>query len=251
MLDPAMKKQKIVSLVPSWTETLIRAGAHVVGRTRFCIHPQEEIEDIPEVGGTKEVRWNEIRQLQPDLILFDKEENPLSFSEECPFPWRATHVTNLDSCQQEMKSLSQELKLPKLEAWAQELEGLLKTRTHSWDSLNIPGELEKLRGTETSISRPVMYIIWKKPWMAVGRETFIGSVLNYLGAQVYDTGEKYPTVTEEEMKGCHLLFSSEPYPFLKKKSELLDDGWTGSLIDGEKFSWFGLRSLEFLKSLRT
>ena len=43
----------MISMVPSWTETLIAAGANVVGRTRFCVHPKDAVAVIPSFGGTK------------------------------------------------------------------------------------------------------------------------------------------------------------------------------------------------------
>ena len=58
-------------MVPSWTETLLRAGIPVVGRTRFCIHPADQVKNIPIVGGTKEVNWDIVQDLKPDLVLMD------------------------------------------------------------------------------------------------------------------------------------------------------------------------------------
>ena len=50
-------RMRVVSLVPSWTETLIEAGVDVVGRTRFCLHPRDRVKSIPAVGGTKDADW--------------------------------------------------------------------------------------------------------------------------------------------------------------------------------------------------
>ena len=75
------KKAKIVCLVPSWTETLLLAGALVVGRTRFCIHPANLVADIPVVGGTKNMKLEDILRLEPDLVIMDQEENRLEMAE--------------------------------------------------------------------------------------------------------------------------------------------------------------------------
>jgi len=68
---------RVVSLIPSWTETLIEASRHsdfeVVGRTRFCIHPDDCINNIPVVGGTKDVNWQRVMDCKPDLLLLDRE----------------------------------------------------------------------------------------------------------------------------------------------------------------------------------
>ena len=54
---------RIISLVPSLTETLIWADAHVVGRTRFCIHPESRVDEIQIVGGTKKIDLSKIVNL--------------------------------------------------------------------------------------------------------------------------------------------------------------------------------------------
>ena len=74
-------RQKIVCLVPSWTETLLECGAEVVGRSRFCIHPADRVKDIPAVGGTKDFRLQEILNLKPAIVILDKEENRKEMAE--------------------------------------------------------------------------------------------------------------------------------------------------------------------------
>ncbi len=69
--------ERIVSLVPSITETLIELGAgnRVVGITNYCIHPARAVEIIPRLGGPKSISIEKIDALQPDLVITDKEEN--------------------------------------------------------------------------------------------------------------------------------------------------------------------------------
>ena len=72
-----MPYKKIVSLVPSLTELLfdLGLGDSVKGRTRFCVHPKEEVESVPIIGGTKNPRIDKIRAIEPDLVIANKEEN--------------------------------------------------------------------------------------------------------------------------------------------------------------------------------
>ena len=75
---------RIVSLVPSLTLTLFDLGLtsnEIVGRTPWCIHPAEKVSEVMVVGGTKTPNLNKIRKLKPDLIVMDKEENPLDVYE--------------------------------------------------------------------------------------------------------------------------------------------------------------------------
>lgn len=89
---------RIVSFVPSWTETLLECGADIVGRTRFCIHPADRVAAIPTVGGTKVANWDRVRSLQPDLVILDREENTVAMAEATPGRFLATHVTSFASC---------------------------------------------------------------------------------------------------------------------------------------------------------
>ncbi len=238
---------RVISFVPSWSETLIEAGVGLCGRTRFCIHPKEQVNKIPIVGGTKNVDWAKVESLKPDLLIFDKEENPKEFTEKTQIPWLATHVVDLESCYKELHQLGQTFKNSQLSEWSSEMKGLLSKPKRKWDFSKIPGEIEKINSGKKFES--LLYLIWKNPWMTVTHETYIGSVLNYLGApmEVIIGENRYPEVSEEQLKENYLLFSSEPFPFAKRKAELVDSGLTGSLIDGEKYSWYGIRSLSFLK----
>lgn len=241
---------RIVSMVPSWTETLLKAGIQVVGRTRFCIHPPKMITNIPIVGGTKDVNWDLVVDIKPDLVLLDQEENPLEMAQECPVPYLATHVNSLETLQKELVRLGEEFRNPELMELAVTALDVLEAPIPKWDPKRIPGFMEWVK-TPSQDYEEVLYLIWKKPWMAVSRETYIGSVLEKLGAKIveFPAGEKYPVLDEvTEFNKALLLFSSEPFPFQKKIADLKSEGLEGAIVNGESFSWFGTRSLEFLKT---
>lgn len=238
---------RIVSLVPSWTETLLEAGVKVVGRTRFCIHPPQLITNIPVVGGTKEVSWELIEDLKPDLILLDKEENPLEMAEECPYPFLATHVDSISSLARDFKILSQTFDNSRLAEWGEQTQQVAAAAPRVWNPQKVPGFQEWVKMPSEPL-KTVSYIIWKKPWMAAGRGTYISSVLEKMGVTVYEgQGEKYPVLEEEELASCFNLFSSEPFPFKQKIEDLKALDYEGAVVDGECFSWFGIRSLRFLQ----
>lgn len=241
---------RVVSMVPSWTETLLRAGVQVVGRTRFCIHPPQLITNIPIVGGTKDVSWDLVMDLKPDVVLLDQEENPLEIAEECPVPYLATHVSSLKTLHVELVRMSEYFDNANLKAMATVCEDILKAPTPQWHFKEIPGFLDWVK-RPTKEYHEVMYMIWQKPWMSVSRETYIGSVLEKLGAKlkVLPESEKYPVVDIEDMKGAFLLFSSEPFPFHKKIGDLRELGLEGAVVNGESYSWFGARSLDFLSEI--
>src|SRR5688572_32795953 len=68
---------RIISLVPSQSEYLWDLGIKPIGITKFCIHPDEMFRAITRVGGTKSLDLEKIRQLKPDLIIGNREENEL------------------------------------------------------------------------------------------------------------------------------------------------------------------------------
>jgi iron complex transport system substrate-binding protein len=69
--------QRVVSLVPSITESLfdLGAGPAVVGVTDYCVFPAVDLETMPRVGGTRKPDLSEIINLAPDLVIANQEEN--------------------------------------------------------------------------------------------------------------------------------------------------------------------------------
>ena len=157
---------RVISLVPSWTETLLEAGVNVVGRTRYCVHPAPRVSHLPVVGGTKDVDWEKVRELNADLLLLDREENPLWMAEQSPIRWHATHVRDVPSLAQEMREISSLFNSTVLSHWADEAAALTPRSTP-------PPELWLQRWGEWDSQAPIAYVIWKNPWMVVGPSTYI------------------------------------------------------------------------------
>ncbi len=241
---------RVISMVPSWTETLLECQVQVVGRTRYCIHPCNKLKEIKVVGGTKDFNLELIRDLQPDLILLDQEENSKAifdaFSDKC----QVTHIEKVEDVSKELKDLGLKLKNENLLKLANRWQAVAEKKIASRDFEKIPGVLNWLRPPSAQIDC-LVYVIWRAPWMAVNQDTFIASVIRHLGF-----GERLRTQSKKyyefEMKDLPqntlLLFSSEPFPFVKFQNELLDYGAASAIVDGESFSWFGVRSLQFLEN---
>lgn len=256
---------RVISMVPSLTETLLSVEDtfKVIARTRYCVHPSVKVSTLPVVGGTKDIDWDSVQKLQPDLLIFEKEENPRKLAEECPMPWEALHVQGVHSMSPELSRLAEKLNSPGLQQIADRWKQIcrkIETKAKSaevtrWNFQSIPGELENWVSPRRGAKfEKIVYVIWRKPWMCVSKETFIGSQLIALGAgaQLPDFKTKYPEFNLEDydLSSTYFLFSSEPFPFAKFKQEILSLGIQGaSLVDGELYSWFGTRSLEFMESL--
>lgn len=235
---------RVVSFVPSWTETLITAQVEIVGRTRFCIHPENAVRLIPIVGGTKNILIEQVKALKPDLVLFDKEENNLVMYQQCldsGLNCYATHVTDLKTCGQELLQLAKLLNNSDLKDWGLEYLSLTCIPQSQIQKSVIEGEFER--------SDRYSYVIWKNPFMRVSPDTFIGDVLRLFEINLEVSPKKYPEITESELKKTFCLFSSEPFPFAQHINDLKKHGFRGVLVDGEKLSWYGIRTLKFLRLL--
>ncbi len=222
---------RIVSLVPSQTEFLLDIGASVVGRTKFCIHPESEVKNIDLVGGTKKFRFDRIKNLSPDLIIGNKEENYQEGIEELAhdFPVWMSDIFTLEDSFDMMSSLG---KICDLELRAEHVVSDCKA---------------SLKRVEGKFSGKVVYLIWKNPWMAAGKNTFIDHMLTFLGYENLISDERYPHLTMQkiaELIPDKILLSSEPFPFKENELKEASNLWPGAecqLVDGELYSWYGSR----------
>lgn len=265
-----------ISFVPSWTETLLAADVQVLGRTRFCIHPRDLVKNLVSLGGTKTLNPNlgdeilKIRARHPDCSIYavlDREENPKFFYEELvqlgvePF---VTHVEKLQDIPRELGRFEELMRSHHQGALAQSFaslsarfESVLGKRQQVQPKQNLKRTvLQVAQGADPYAfihAEKLSYLIWKKPWMTISHQTLIASVLEFVLSRpegsardfLYSPGEsRYPEINE--LPGSVLpVYSSEPYPFLKEVEQLPK----GIFVDGELYSWFGIRLLRFLEDL--
>jgi ABC-type Fe3+-hydroxamate transport system substrate-binding protein len=231
--------KRIVSLVPSQTELLHSLGLEeeIVGITKFCVRPEIWFRNKTRVGGTKTIDIEKVKQLKPDLIIANKEENVKEQIEllESFAPVWVSDVKNLEDALKMIENVG------RIVGRLQEsiaLAGLIK---HDFN------ELETELG-QRSDYRPAAYLIWKDPYMTVGGDTFINDMLQRCRLKnIVSNRSRYPEVTLEELRtaGCKLvLLSSEPYPFKERNIQEIHAAIPGAkvfLVDGEMFSWYGSR----------
>ncbi|MFW0718671.1 ABC transporter substrate-binding protein [Pedobacter sp. N23S346] len=230
--------KRIISLVPSQTELLFDLGLdqEIIGLTKFCIHPIEKFAERTKVGGTKKLNIDLIKDLKPDLIIGNKEENSQSDIEELSesFPVWMSDIFTLDDAK---KTISQIGELVNREPEAAYLNHLISAGFNDLQTLAL----------QNNIDKKVAYLIWRKPFMAAGKNTFIHDVLLTNGMTNVIEEERYPQITLEKLKtlNCELiLLSSEPYPFGLKHIEEIQAAIPNArimLVDGEMFSWYGSR----------
>ena len=103
------------------------------------------------------------------------------------------------------------------------------------------GNLSKIRE-----HRSVLYMIWKDPFMSVGKNTFIDHILSdQLGFRNVINEDRYPQIEIEKIEHPDVIFlSTEPYPFNESHVQAMKVSFPSSkivLVDGEYFSWYGSR----------
>jgi ABC-type Fe3+-hydroxamate transport system substrate-binding protein len=220
----AVRISRIVSLVPSATETLRAWGRDPIACTRFC-----EQSDLPHVGGTKDPDLERIVELAPDLVVLDTEEN------------RRGDFDKLVALGLEVHALS----VRSLDDVAAQLMTLAARLDVDWtpDSLGPPGTLKQR----------AFVPIWRRPWMALGIPTYGASLLAHLGvATVPQDRGPYPEVTLEEVAAMQpdlVLAPSEPYPFTERQLPELEPVAPTVLVDGKDLFWWGVRTPGALQRL--
>ncbi|HWG89565.1 MAG TPA: helical backbone metal receptor [Candidatus Thermoplasmatota archaeon] len=242
---------RVVSLVPSLTETLVdyglRLGDEVVGVTSFCVHPPEARKAARVVGGTKTPKIDRIVELAPDLVVVNREENLKEHAEALEAAGLTLHVTDirtLDDARRALLDLGRAVGRADV-AWKHEAELAQAVREVRAMSLN-------------RYPVPVFVPIWKDPWMTFNGDTYAHDVLKLCGAEnVFAEAEKrYPTLEAEDVlaRGAKaVLLPSEPYVF----KDAHRDEWVRrgipernvQLLDGEALTWYGTRAARGLREV--
>lgn len=229
--------KRIISLVPSQTELLWDLGLNeeIIGITKFCIHPDELFKSKTKIGGTKTLNIKLINELKPDLIIGNKEENEQQQINELikHQPVWMSDIFNLDNSLQMIHELGI---ITQKEIKAIEIINLIKDSFQKINQLN----------------RSVLYLIWNKPYMAAGQNTFINDMLKRCGLinVLKQPESRYPELSIDEMIELNpelIFLSSEPYPFKEQHIIELKEKLPHTkmiLVDGELFSWYGSRLLK-------
>lgn len=272
--------QRIVSLVPSDTETLFALGLgdRVVGRTRYCEEPAGEVERIPMVGGTKDVDADAVMDLRPELILGNQEENARAPLERLAdrraplfvaFPRRAGDA------------VAHLARLARLCGVAAEPEVRMVVAA----SYRKVREAEAAMATGQGEGGPRVFVpIWIDPLMTFNRDTYGGDLLRLAGADNVFAGRerryplaadlalrspvaadretvrdlRYPRVGAEELRARApeaILLPDEPYDFGDAEAERLaslgiEPAPRIERVSGRDLFWYGARTAGALERLR-
>jgi len=249
----ATRPLRIVSLVPSVTETLFALGRGdcLVAITRYCVEPRPHVERIEHVGGTKNPDVARIRALAPDLVLVNAEEN-----------------RKVDFDALEGAGLPVFVCFPRRVPDTLRLFTQLGELTDARDAARVliqqlTDALEECASTKRIPRQRVFCPIWKNPWMSFNQDTYADDMLRLAGGENVCRGrpDRYCTVDLEDIARAApdvVLLPDEPYVFTQKDVAVLTPLATTPalrsgrvhLIDGKALHWYGPRTAGGLRLLR-
>jgi ABC-type Fe3+-hydroxamate transport system substrate-binding protein len=245
--------ERIVSLVPSWTETLFAFGfeREIVGVTKFCISPADKVAAIQKVGGTKNPDVRAIAALEPDLVIANAEENRREDVERMRaqgIPVFTTYPRTIPGAVDSILKLGRALKRE------QEAGALARQITLA------VGGIEAGLGIWSKLRLRVFCPIWKKPWMTFNADTYAHDVLRMLGFNniFASAGERYPVTTLDEALSRRpdiVILPDEPYEFdesdVSELKALLPPALSRRVlvVSGRDLHWYGVHMVNGLKSL--
>ncbi len=254
---------RVVSLVPSETETIVMLGAldRLVGRTDYCVEPRGLIESVATLGGTKDARIADVIALAPDLVLVNQEENTPQIVRALEAAGITTHVSfpkTVDDAAMLVRDVARML-------------GLEPDRSEPVAQMD--AELaEAKRRRDRAAPLRVFCPIWMDPLMTIHGETFLSDALDLAGAvNVFadrprryplaaDLGRRealpdaviagrdtrYPRVTLDEVRErapSLIVLPDEPHPFSPEDAAVLSviEGARVVFVSGRDLSWYSPR----------
>jgi ABC-type Fe3+-hydroxamate transport system substrate-binding protein len=224
--DKSAPPQRVVSLVPSLTEAIaVTCPGVLVGATDWCTHPADL--DVTRLGGTKNPDLDGVRALEPDLVVVNREENRPDDIDALRTAVGADRVwvTDPETVPQALDQL-------------RSLLSRLGARRVDW----IDAAETVWRAPWTGDRRAALVPIWRRPWMALGRDTFAGDVLTRLGVDhcFASHPERYPRFDVESVPPVDLVvLPDEPYAFAADDGPESFPGRRCALVSGRHLTWYG------------
>jgi ABC-type Fe3+-hydroxamate transport system substrate-binding protein len=274
-----MTYQRIVSLVPSVTESLFELGLgdRVVAVTDYCVHPADKLAHLPRLGGTKNVRVADVVALKPDLVIANKEENTRADVEALQAAGVPVWLTFPQTAREAIDLLWDIVRRFDAVSQGQRLAALEKV--YEW------AEAAAANAVPTRVFCPIWRDGDSSWWMTISADTYVSDLIRACGGENVFAGRerryplaadldpdqpprvaaveadtRYPRVTLDEILAARpevILLPSEPFPF----SQTDHDFWMQfadlpavqnnriHLVDGSLLTWHGTRLARALQEI--
>lgn len=221
-----MRSPRVVSLVPSATETLRAWGVEPVAVTRFCPTPHPRT-----VGGTKDPHVDEIAALRPDVVVMCIEENRREDADDLTERGLAVHAIDIDG-----------------------VDDVVSELVRLAEALQLEVDVPALPDPRPSRGVTAFVPIWRRPWMTISAATYAASMLRWVGIGVVTPAseERYPTVELSDVIDLGpdvVIAPDEPYPFGERHRQELEQVAPTIFVDGQDLVWWGTRTPEALGRL--
>jgi len=220
--------ERVVSLVPSLTEAVAETLPGVlVGATGWCTHPPGL--EVRRLGGTKNPDVAGVVAARPDLVVVNTEENREPDIDALRTAGLRVHVTDPETVPQALEQLRELLAVlgATRVGWLEEAD---RAWARPW----------------TGARRTALVPIWRRPWMALGRDTFAGDVLARLGVDNVLAGspDRYPRVDPAEIAEQGpardlVVLPDEPYAFAADDGPEAFGATPCALVSGRHLTWYG------------
>lgn len=243
-LEVKTSPQRIVSLVPSITETLFTFGLNeeIAGVTTFCVEPGDLTSSKPKVGGTKTLDVQQIIALEPDLVLANAEENREEDIRQLVRRGLTVFVTFPRTVAAAISMMRQ---IADMTGSSENARPIIDDAEAALHDVRVAGQGRRIR---------VFCPIWRRPWMTVGRDTYMSDFVTVSGGiNIFaDRHDRYPRMELEEVARRApqvILLPDEPYPFAEKHiPEFSRYAYIPAvrdnrvhLVDGKDLCWYGPR----------
>jgi iron complex transport system substrate-binding protein len=273
--------RRIVSLVPSYTESLfdLGFGDSVVGVSDFCVRPEPEVRDLTRVGGPKTARVADILKLRPDLVIANREENSREVVETLEKAGIPVWLNFPLSVQDTIDDLFKIARLFRSEEALKRVQ--LIERSVEWVRLASEDREPTRYFCPIWQDRLETGMMW---WMTFNESTYTHDLLALIGGENVFAGRKrrypllaefgflpeedpnerdtrYPRVTQQEViDGMPevIVLPDEPYSY-KDADRASFAGWFANtqavqqskilMVDGSLITWYGTRLAAAIQEL--
>jgi iron complex transport system substrate-binding protein len=239
---------RIISLVPSVTETLFELGLEdqIAAVTRWCNRPADRVQQKPKVGGTKNPKLDSVVELNPDVVILDCDENRKEDAEELERRGIRTFTVFPKTIEDSIDMI-------------RKLGEIFSVQQNS--QLMIDEIEQRIERHRTGRIYDSLILIWRSPYMTINADTYVHSASNLFGFRNIFAGQeqRYPSLTAGDIAQINpdvVLFPDEPYPFKQKhidlfKKEFPDLSATKKnrmlSFDGSYIAWHGFGTLRALR----